>query len=80
MRIKRYEIATDTLIVHGKMGTFGSTQAVYLYESIISIRMTQGFLGKKFDYGDIRITMPKIEGELAMNDIDHPAKQMREIR
>ena len=79
-RVKRYEIGADTIIVHAKLGTFGSSQTVYRYESIISIRMTQGFLGKQFGYGDIRITMPKLDRELVMNDIDDPPGQLQEIR
>lgn len=79
-RVKRYEIGDDTIIVHAKAGAFGSAQTVYRYESVISIRMTQGFLGKQFNYGDIRLTIPKLDRELVMNDIEDPAGQLREIR
>lgn len=79
-RVKRYEVGNDTIIVHAKAGAFGSVQTVYRYESVISIRMTQGFLGKQFNYGDIRLTIPKLDRELVMNDIEDPAGQLREIR
>lgn len=78
--IKRYEIAKDALIVHAKAGKFGTSQTVYRYESIISIRMTQGFLGKRFGYGDVRITIPKIDGEVVMSDIENPVAQLAEVQ
>jgi membrane protein YdbS with pleckstrin-like domain len=78
--IKRYEIAKDALIVHAKAGKFGTSQTVYRYESIISIRMTQGFLGKRFGYGDVRLTIPKLDGEVVMNDIENPVEQLAEVQ
>lgn len=77
---KRYEIGKDTLIIHSKAGKFGKSQAVYRYESIISVRMTQGLLGKKFGYGDVWLTIPKLDKEVVMNDIDHPSEQLAEIQ
>ncbi len=79
-KIKRYEIGRDALIVHAKAGKLGTAQTIYRYESIISIRMTQGFLGKQFGYGDIRVTIPKLEHEVVMNDIEHPVEQLEEIQ
>lgn len=79
-RIKRYEIAKDALVVHAKAGKWGSSQTIYRYESIISIRMTQGFLGKRFGYGDVRLTIPKLDGEVIMNDIEDPLTQLEEVQ
>lgn len=79
-KIKRYEIGRDALIVHAKAGKLGTSQTIYRYESIISIRMTQGFLGKQFGYGDIRVTIPKIEQEVVLNDIEHPIEQLEGIQ
>lgn len=79
-RIKRYEIAKDALIVHAKAGKWGSSQTIYRYESIISLRMTQGFLGKRFGYGDVRISIPKLENEVVMNDIEQPLEQLAEVQ
>ncbi|MGB4758725.1 MAG: PH domain-containing protein [Candidatus Saccharimonadales bacterium] len=79
-KVKRYEIARDALIVHAKAGKLGMAQTIYRYESIISLRMTQGFLGKQFGYGDIRITIPKIDHEVVMNDIERPSDQLLEIQ
>lgn len=79
-RKKYYEIAEDALIVHHKMGWFGSTQTVYRYESIISIRMTQGYFGKQFGYGDVHLSIPKLEHDVVMNDIEHPLEQLAEVQ
>jgi len=79
-KMKRYEITKDSLIVHAKAGKMGSSQTIYRYESIISLRMTQGFLGKRYGYGDVHLTIPKIEGEVVMNDIENPLIQLAEIQ
>lgn len=78
--IKRYEIANEALIVHARAGRWGTAQTIYRYESIISIRMTQGLLGKQFGYGDIHVSIPKIDHDIVMNDIDHPVEQVAEIQ
>lgn len=78
--IIRYEIAKDALIVHAKAGKFGTSQTIYRYESIISLRMTQGFLGKQFGYGDVHISIPKLEHDVVMNDIERPLEQLAEIQ
>ncbi len=79
-KAKRYEISPDSLIVHAKAGRLGSAQTLYRYESIVSVRMTQGFLGKQFGYGDIRVTIANIDHEVVMNDIENPTTQLRDIQ
>jgi hypothetical protein len=44
------------------------------------MRMTQGFLGKRFGYGDVRIKIPMIENEVVMNDIENPVAQLAEVQ
>lgn len=78
--VKRYEIGRDALLVHAKAGRMGTTQTVYRYESIISIRMAQGFWGKRFGYGDVRITIPKLDGEIVLNDIENPTEQLLHLQ
>ncbi len=78
--VKRYEIAKDAFIVHAKAGKWGSSQTIYRYESIISLKMTQGILGKRYGFGDVHITIPKLDGEVVMNDIDHPLEQLKEVQ
>lgn len=77
---KRYQISPDALIVHAKAGKLGKAQTLYRYESFVSIRMTQGFLGERYGYGDVRITIPKLENELVLNDIDNPNEQLSELQ
>lgn len=79
-RVKRYEIGPNDLVVHTKAGWFGSVQNIYRYESVISIRMTQGFLGKSFGYGDIRLSIPKLPDEVVLNDIEDPIHQLAELQ
>ncbi len=78
---KYYEITKDAIIVYsGSTFKFGTTQTIYRYESIISIRLNQNFLGRQYGYGDILLTIPKIEGEVAMKDIKHPQQQLLDIQ
>jgi membrane protein YdbS with pleckstrin-like domain len=79
-QIKRYEFSPDALIVHARIGQFGSTQSMYRYESILEVRMAQGFLGKQFNYGDIFLTIPKLNKEVVMNDIENPIRQVATIQ
>lgn len=79
-RVKRYEVGPEMLIVHAKAGRFGSRSTVYRYESIISLSMAQGMLGKMFGYGDIHLTIPKLDTPVVMNDIEEPEKQLAEIQ
>ena len=79
-KAKRYEINKDAIIVYASAGKWGSSQTLYRYESIISLRMTQGFWGKRFGYGDVRITIPKIDQEVILYDIEEPAKQLAELQ
>ena len=78
--VKRYEIAKDALIIHAKAGNWGTSKSIYRYESIISLKMTQGVMGKRFGYGDVHISIPKIEHDVVMNDIDHPVDQLSELQ
>jgi hypothetical protein len=79
-KVKLYEITKDALIVHAKAGKWGSSQTIYRYESIISIRMSQGFWGKRYNFGDVFITIPKIDKEVVMNDIQDPLEQLTEVQ
>lgn len=79
-KARHYEIGEDTLVFHAKAGGWGSAETVYRYESIISVRMTQGFLGKQFGYGNLHITIPDLKEELVMRDVEDPKRQMRDLR
>jgi uncharacterized membrane protein YdbT with pleckstrin-like domain len=75
-----YEIGPESIRVNKKSGIFGSTQTIYRYESIIALRMTQGYFGKKYNFGDIRISIPKLDKEVVLRDIDAPSKQLEDIQ
>lgn len=77
---KRYEITDDAFIVHGKAGRWGSSKAIYRYDSIISVKMTQGYWGKKYDYGNVRLTIPKLDKDIVMYDIEHPLDQLAAVQ
>ncbi len=79
-RVNRYEIGDDAILVHAKAGKFGKAQTLYRYESISSIRMTQGYFGKRFGYGDIRLMIPKHDRDVVLTDIQNPVRQMELIQ
>lgn len=76
----RYEIGEEALVIHAGAGMFGSVQNLYRYESIISIRMVQGYWGKKFGFGDIYLTIPKIDNEVILRDIENPQQQILDLQ
>jgi hypothetical protein len=78
--IKRYEVTSDSLIIHTKAGRWGSGQTLYRYESIISVKLTQGFWGKRYNFGDVRLTIPKLDDEVVMHDIENPLDQLMQIQ
>lgn len=76
----RYEIGPEAIKVYFKAGMWGSSQVLYRYESIISVRMVQGFWGKRFGFGDVYITIPKLEKDVILRDITDPAKQLADLQ
>jgi hypothetical protein len=79
-RAQFYEIGTESLIVHVKAGMWGTAQTIYRYESFISIRMVQGYWGKRFGFGDVYITIPKMENDVVLRDVVDPAGQLSGIQ
>lgn len=75
-----YEISDEAIVIHKKLGLFGNTESVYRYESMISIRMEQNYFGKKWGYGDIRITIPKLEKQVVLRNISNPSQHLAEIQ
>lgn len=76
----RYEVDGESIAVYKKKGMFGRTKTVYRYESIISVRMSQGYFGKKHNYGDIYLTIPKLEKEIVLKDIDNPNEPLSHVQ
>ncbi len=76
----RYEVDGESIAVYKKKGMFGRTKTVYRYESIISVRMSQGYFGKKYNYGDIYLTIPKLDKEVVLKDIDNPDEPLSHVQ
>ncbi|MBP9820846.1 PH domain-containing protein [Candidatus Saccharibacteria bacterium] len=76
----RYEITPESIIIYEKAGKLGGSKTVYRYESIISVRMTQDYLGKRYGFGDVHIVIPKLDKELVLKDIDRPDQQLNSLQ
>lgn len=79
-KAKSYEVDTESIRLTKPVGLFKNTKIVYRYESIILVRMTQGFWGKKFGYGNVYFAIPKLEKEESLKGIENPAQQLDTIQ
>lgn len=79
-RKEHYELTADSLVSYGKANSLGMSKAIYPYETITSMRMAQGNLGKRFGYGDVYISLSTPEGEVIMHDIEHPLEKLAELQ
>jgi hypothetical protein len=75
-----YELTPESIILHKKEGKGGKSQEIYRYESIISVRMIQNEWGVKHNYGDVYLTIPKIDKELVLKDIENPLTQLEAVK
>jgi len=70
-------LGEDALLITRMRGLMGTTtQDVYLYESIISARVQQSYMGQKYGYGDIELTIPKLERTLILREVANPDQQL----
>lgn len=76
----RYEITPESIIIYEKAGKLGGSKTIYRYESIISVRMTQDYFGKRYGFGDVHIVIPKLDKELILKDIEQPDSQLRSLQ
>jgi hypothetical protein len=76
----KYLLGQDSIIVTQPNGMFGVTQDVYLYESILSISFQQDYFGKKYGYGDIDISIPKLGKTLVLKSVVEPSKQLPHLK
>lgn len=72
-----YLLRAEGIVVTWGFGDFSRKQKLYLYESIISVSINQNYFGKKYGYGDIHVTIPKLDRKLILRDITEPTKQLR---
>lgn len=71
-----YVLGPEAILVTKSNGAFGKKQKVFLYESIITASFNQNYFGRKYGYGDMHITIPKLEEKLILKDIDSPGNQL----
>jgi hypothetical protein len=75
-----YKLAPDAIIVNQGDGFLSTTQEVYLYESIISANLNQDYFGKKYNYGDIELMIPKLKSKIVLRALSDPEEQLRELQ
>ncbi len=79
-RATKYKFTTDAILVASPSGMAGVSKEVFLYESVISAHLTQGYLGKKFDYGDIVLAIPKLENQVKLTNLASPKQQLEVLQ
>lgn len=57
----------------------GTDTEYYRYDSIITISFYQSFFGKKFDYGNIVIHIPKLDKKIILQNVISPAQQTSKL-
>lgn len=77
---RSYHVGENGITVNDGIGRFGASKEIFRYESIISLRSTQGFWGKRFNYGDIRIAIPKLDKEVVLKGILNPSDVLSKIQ
>lgn len=76
----RYTFSEQSLVV--RHGTFlgSSTEAMYRYDSMLSVESKQSRLGNKHNYGTISITVPRLENPVLLKGVEDPHEQARRIK
>lgn len=81
-RNTKYILGPQTLTI--KNGSFfgSSTEALYRYDSMLSVESNQSFFGRKYNYGTIHITVPKLEtaNAVQLKAVDNPHEQAKRIK
>ncbi|MBX4201676.1 hypothetical protein KW803_02155 [Candidatus Saccharibacteria bacterium] len=72
----KYVLGRDALLIKQPNGFTGTTQDIYLYESILSVSFHQGYSGRKYGYGDIEIVIPKLKTSLVLRNVVEPSEQL----
>lgn len=75
-----YLLSPEGIVVTDSVGMLGKKQKIYLYESIITASVNQNFFGRKYGYGDIHLTIPKLEKKLMLKDLDQPASALTDLQ
>jgi membrane protein YdbS with pleckstrin-like domain len=69
---KQYLIDDNSIRITKSTGLLSSGTVVYRFESIISVRVSQGWLAKRYGYGTVHFTIPKLDKEEAIADVSSP--------
>ena len=75
-----YELRSEGIVVNTGFGNFSRKQKLYLYESIISVSFNQDYFGKKYGYGNVHVTIPKLEKKLILEDIEKPDQNLSALQ
>ena len=73
-------LTDEGIIISTSLTITKRKKKLYLYESIISASFSQSYLGSKFGYGEIHITMPKLGEKLIMKDVASPELQLPKLQ
>ncbi len=68
-----YIIGDNHLTVRKDGFMSGVSQQMYRYDTMISLKVEQSFWGRRSGYGTLRITLPRIEDEVALSYVPDPA-------
>jgi len=79
-RDEKYLLTDEGIIISSSITLTKRKKKLYLYESIISASFSQNYLGSKFGYGEIHITMPKLGEKLIMKDVASPELQLPKLQ
>lgn len=71
-----YDLTPEGIVVATGFGDFANKRKIFLYESIITASFNQNYFGKKYGYGDLHVTIPKLEKTLVLKDIDDPSSKL----
>lgn len=75
-RDDKYVLTEEGILISSSLSPTKKKRKIYLYESIISVSCNQNYFGTKFNYGEIHVTIPKLEDKLILKDVENPEEQL----
>jgi hypothetical protein len=79
LRQTQVVLGPDTLAVQ-KKSIFGTDTQLYRYDSILSVHVKSGYLGKKYGYGTIALEIPKLNKPVVLDYISTPELHATNIK
>ena len=74
-----YFMTEDALIIR-KSTLTGTVDDMYRFDSMISVQVRQGPLGKQSGYGTITISVPKLSKDLVLQHVSNPQNLALELK